>query len=118
MQSLDDQLEIRAYFSKELPPPYNATGRYVRDLLAEYRDASGGKIELRFVEPDTDEEKQAGRARRRAARGGPEAREGQLQVHEGYRGISFHYLGDTKAHRRASTAPTASSTRSRRPSSS
>ena len=30
-KSLDDQLEIRAYFSKELPPPYNSMGRYVRD---------------------------------------------------------------------------------------
>src|SRR5690349_20583037 len=42
--SLDDQLEIRAYFSEELPAPYNAMPRYVRDLLSEYANASKGKI--------------------------------------------------------------------------
>src|SRR5689334_24752947 len=57
--SLDDQMEIRAYFSEDLPPPYNAMARYVRDLLAEYQDASHGKITVRFVSPATDEEKQA-----------------------------------------------------------
>src|SRR5256885_4340287 len=56
--SLKDQMEIRAYFSKDLPPPYNALELYVRDLLAEYRDASHGKITLRVIEPQTDEDKQ------------------------------------------------------------
>src|SRR5262245_61347319 len=56
--NLQDQMEIRAYFSKDLPPPYNALGRYVRDLLTEYRDASKGKIVLRVIEPQTDDEKQ------------------------------------------------------------
>ena len=37
-------MEITAYFSPDLPPPHNATERYVRDLLTEYRDASKGKI--------------------------------------------------------------------------
>jgi ABC-type uncharacterized transport system involved in gliding motility auxiliary subunit len=95
--SLDDQLEIRMYFSKDLPPPYNAMGRYVRDLLAEYRDASGGKITLRVIEPESDEQKQA------AERDGVDRMSDQkleadsFSVHEGYRGISFHYLGDSKA---------------------
>ena len=57
--ALQDQMEIRAYFSKDLPPPYNAMGRYIRDLLTEYRDASHGKITLRMIEPQTDEDKQA-----------------------------------------------------------
>jgi ABC-type uncharacterized transport system involved in gliding motility auxiliary subunit len=52
--SLTDQMEIRAYFSKDLPPPYNSLERYVRDLLTEYRDASHGKIRLRMIEPQTD----------------------------------------------------------------
>ena len=53
--SLKDQMEIRAYFSKDLPPPYNALELYVRDLLAEYRNASHGKITLRMLEPQTDD---------------------------------------------------------------
>lgn len=101
--SLDDQMEIRAYFSAELPPPYNAMGRYVRDLLAEYRDASKGKITLRVIQPATDEDKQA------AERDGVDRVADQklesdsFSVQEGYRGISFHYLGDTKSIRRVDT---------------
>src|SRR5437763_12803577 len=40
---LDDTLEITAYFTKDLPPPFNATERYVRDILDEYQAASHGK---------------------------------------------------------------------------
>ena len=101
--SLDDTMEIRAYFSSELPPPFNAMGRYVRDLLTEYRDSSGGKIVVRFVDPKTDEDKQA------AERDGIDRVSDQkleadsFSVQEGYRGISFHYLGDTKSIRRVDT---------------
>lgn len=96
-KSLDDQLEIRAYFSTDLPPPHNATERYVRDLLAEYRDASGGKITLRVIHPESDEDKEA------AERDGVRRVQDQkleadsFSVQEGYRGISFHYLGDSRA---------------------
>jgi len=101
--SLEDTMEIRAYFSAELPPPFNAMGRYVRDLLSEYRDASGGKIVVRFIDPTTDEQKQA------AERDGIDRVSDQkleadsFSVQEGYRGISFHYLGDTKSIRRVDT---------------
>jgi hypothetical protein len=56
--NLDDRLEVVGYFSADLPAPHNATERYVRDLLAEYQAASRGKIQLRFVHPATDEDKQ------------------------------------------------------------
>jgi ABC-type uncharacterized transport system involved in gliding motility auxiliary subunit len=101
--ALDDQLEIRAYFSEDLPPPYNAMGRYVRDLLAEYSNASKGKVTVRFISPASDEEKQA------AERDGVDRVSDQkleadtFSVHEGYRGISFHYLGDTKSIRHVDT---------------
>ena len=101
--SLDDQMEIRAYFSEDLPPPHNSTERYARDLLTEYRDASGGKVTLRFIHPQSDEDKQA------AERDGVQRVQDQklesdsFSVHEGYRGISFHYLGDSKAIPRVDT---------------
>jgi ABC-type uncharacterized transport system involved in gliding motility auxiliary subunit len=95
--SLGDRMEIRAYFSEDLPPPHNASERYVRDLLAEYRDASGGKIRVTIVHPAKDEQKQA------AERDGVQRVQDQklesdsFSVHEGFRGVSFHYLGDSKA---------------------
>ncbi|MDD9933699.1 MAG: Gldg family protein [Myxococcales bacterium] len=100
---LDDQMEIRAYFSKELPPPFNATARYVRDMLSEYRDASKGKIILRMIEPESEEEQKA------AERDGVQRvadrtfEDDAMGIKEGYRGISFHYLGDTKSIGRVDT---------------
>lgn len=96
-KELEDQLEVVAYFSSNLPPPHNATERYARDLLAEYRAASGGKIRVRFVDPSTDEE------RRNAENDGVRLvaqrifANDSVSVVEGYRGIALKYLGEKKA---------------------
>lgn len=95
--TLKDRMEIVGYFSADLPPPHNATERYVRDLLTEYKDSSHGKIALRFIHPEKDDEKQA------AERDGIHRVQDQklesdsFSVHEGFRGIAFKYLGDTRA---------------------
>lgn len=95
--SLSDVMEIRAYFSEDQAPVYSSTERYVRDLLAEYRDASGGKVTVRFINPVEDEEREA------AERDGVVRAQDQVleadsfSVKEAYRGLSFHYLGDTRA---------------------
>ncbi|MGD8861907.1 MAG: Gldg family protein [Myxococcales bacterium] len=98
-RSLEDRMEIRAYFSDDLPPPFNASGRYVRDILSEYRDASGGKISVTMIAPKTEEEKEAaerdGVQRVRDRKIDPET--DSFGFTEGYRGISFSYLGDTRA---------------------
>ena len=60
--SLNDRLEITAYFTENLPPPFNATERQVRDLLSEYAAASSGQIIVTFVNPDDEEKQQAARA--------------------------------------------------------
>jgi ABC-type uncharacterized transport system involved in gliding motility auxiliary subunit len=102
-KSLEDQMEIRAYFSEELPPPYNAMGRYVRDLLTEYRDASGGKITLKLVSPKTEEEKKAAEADGVMRVADQKLEADSFGVQEGYRGISLHYMGDSKALPRVDT---------------
>ncbi len=96
-RSLEDEMVITAYFSGNLPPPFNSTERYVRDILAEYAAASNGNIRVRFVDPDKEEEQEE------AERDGVH-RVGQrvyandsVSVVEGYRGIAITYLGDTKA---------------------
>lgn len=97
VSSLGDRMEIVAYFSPDLPPPHNATERYVRDLLTEYKVASKGNVTLKFVHPVKDEEKQA------AERDGVRRVQDQkleadsFSVYEGYRGVAFRYKGDTKA---------------------
>lgn len=97
VSNLKDRMEVVGYFSDDLPPPHNATERYLRDLLTEYKDASKGKIALKFVHPTKDEEKQA------AERDGIHRVQDQkleadsFSVHEGFRGVAFRYMGDTRA---------------------
>jgi ABC-2 type transport system permease protein len=95
--TLKDRMEIVAYFSPDLPPPHNATERYVRDLLLEYKDASKGKIALRFVHPEKDEDKQAAERDNVSRVQDQKLESDSFSVHEGYRGMAFHYLGDTRA---------------------
>ncbi len=49
--NLSDRLTVKAYFTKNLPSPYNANSRYVSDALADYRSYSGGKFVVEFVDP-------------------------------------------------------------------
>lgn len=101
---LDDRMEIRAYFTEDLPAPHNATERYVRDLLAEYEAASDGNLEVRFIHPDSEEEKEQAREDNIPKVSDPSYQGDTFSVKEGYRGLAFHYLGETK------TIPTISST--------
>lgn len=55
LKELKAPVEIKAYFSKELPPQYAATRSYVKDLLQEYRGASKGKVRVQFVDLEKDE---------------------------------------------------------------
>ena len=90
---LEDDMEITAYFTSELPPPFNATELYVRNLLAEYEAASNGRLQVRFVDPDDEEEREA------AQRDGVQEVPHQLiendsvSVMNGYRGIVIRYIG-------------------------
>jgi ABC-2 type transport system permease protein len=95
---LKDNLEVTAYFTADLPAPFNATERYVRDILDEYAAASHGKMKVAFVNPDNDEKKQAAETDgvQKVAHQKFGEEEG-MQVVEGYRGIVFKYLGERKA---------------------
>ena len=94
VRDLEDTLTITAYFTPDLPPPFNAQERYVRDILAEYEAASNGHVQVRVVHPDSDEE------REEAERAGVRVVQHQrlesdrVEVQEGYRGLVFEYVGD------------------------
>jgi len=94
--SLDDRLEITAYFTENLPPPFNATERHVRDLLSEYSAASNGQIIVRFVNPDDEEKQQAARADGVQPVAHQKIEEDQVAVVEGYRGMVLRYLDQSR----------------------
>ena len=94
VRELRDDLTVTAYFTADLPPPFNSTERYVRDILAEYEAASRGRMHVRFVNPDSDEE------REEAERAGVRLMQHQrlesdrVSVVEGFRGLVFEYVGE------------------------
>src|SRR6185503_12673403 len=52
---LESPVKIRLYFSQsEVPLPIKAYGRRVEDLLAEFRQAGGGKILVEKLDPQPD----------------------------------------------------------------
>ncbi|MGB5809792.1 MAG: Gldg family protein [Polyangiales bacterium] len=93
---LNDRLEVTAYFTENLPAPFNATERQVRDLLSEYVAASNGDIVVTFVNPDTPEKQQAARTAGIQPVAHQRIEEDQVAVVEGYRGLVMSYLDAKK----------------------
>jgi gliding-associated putative ABC transporter substrate-binding component GldG len=50
-RSLNDPLVVKLYFSDDLPAPYNANARYLKDQFYEYRAYSGGQLRFEFIDP-------------------------------------------------------------------
>lgn len=56
VSKLDDKLVVKAYFTDNLPAPYNNNRRYLQELLDDYRNASGSKISYEIISPSDQEE--------------------------------------------------------------
>jgi len=92
VESLSDRVEVTAYFTENLPPPFNATERQVRDLLSEYAAASNGQLIVRFVNPNDEEKQQAAMADGIQPVAHQKIEEDQVAVVEGYRGLVMRHL--------------------------
>ena len=58
LNGLEEPITVTAYFTEQLPPPYSANARYVRDLLEELRAQSHGKVRFEFIDPSAAGEKE------------------------------------------------------------
>lgn len=62
LKDLDDIVNIKAYFTAELPGYLITVRQEVNDILKEYENYSGGKIRIKFLDPnksqDTEQEAQ------------------------------------------------------------
>jgi gliding-associated putative ABC transporter substrate-binding component GldG len=56
VSNLDDKLVVKAYFTDNMPAPYNNNRRYLKELLDDYRSASDGKISYEIISPSDEEE--------------------------------------------------------------
>ena len=96
VSNLDDQLVVTAYFSPNLPHPYNTLEPYVRDLLQEYQAASGGRMQLRFVHPETDDEKEDAVSEGLQAVPHLSLEDDSFSYTEGFQGLVLTYLAERK----------------------
>ena len=56
LRELPDVVNIKAYFSKDLPPYFATLDREVKNLLDEYRSRSQGNVRVEFIDPAEDPE--------------------------------------------------------------
>ncbi len=89
---LDDPVIVKAFFTPDLPAPFNTNERYIRDMLTEYRAASHGRVRFEFAltNPQKDFEQhavEAGMAPLQFNQMGSD----QFQVRRGFMGLVMYY---------------------------
>ena len=55
VRTLEEPLSVKAFFTENLPAPYNNVAQYVRDLLVEYKGQSNGNFSYEFYDMDDGE---------------------------------------------------------------
>ncbi len=56
VRSLDDKFLVKAYFTSDLPSPYNNHRRFMQDQLDDFRAYGKGKFEYEFIDPSSKPE--------------------------------------------------------------
>ncbi|MEK6565957.1 MAG: GldG family protein, partial [Bacteroidota bacterium] len=87
--SLDDRVNVKAYFTEDLPAPYNSYRRTVLDILNEYKAYSSGNLTFEFISPQGEKGEQEAQQQ-----GIPPAqvnvfKEDKLEVVRAYFGLIF-----------------------------
>ncbi|MGH2575154.1 MAG: GldG family protein [Ignavibacteria bacterium] len=54
VNNLDDRLVVKAYFTDNLPSPYNNTRRYLKEILDDYRNYSNGNFHYEIISPSDE----------------------------------------------------------------
>jgi gliding-associated putative ABC transporter substrate-binding component GldG len=93
---LDDKLVVKAYFTADLPPPFNTTERYVRDLLGEYESRSKGNMKVVFIDPSDETTAEEARKAGITEVTHQVIEKDQASEKKGFRGLVFSYMGDTQ----------------------
>lgn len=90
VQKLDEPVEVRAFISPEMPPPFHNLSQQLQDLLSEYAAASNGTLTFQIINPDDDpetEEAARGFGIEKVAMG--QQTEKEISLRAVYKGIAF-----------------------------
>ena len=56
VKNLDDKFVVKAYFTDNLPSPYNNTRRYLKEILEDYHNYSNGNFQFEIISPSDEAE--------------------------------------------------------------
>ncbi|MEO6695706.1 MAG: Gldg family protein [Ignavibacteria bacterium] len=99
VSNLDDKILVKAYFSNNMPPPYNNLRRQVQDILDDYRSYSKGNLNYEFLNPTSEGEGEGNELDKEAQKYGIQPVQIQamdndkLEVKRAYLGLVFLYGG-------------------------
>jgi gliding-associated putative ABC transporter substrate-binding component GldG len=85
--SLDDRVTVKAYFTEELPSPYNNNRRAVLDILNEYRAFAKGNLIYEFISPQGEKGESDAQQQGIAPVEVQVVNEDKLEVKRGYLGL-------------------------------
>ncbi len=91
VKSLDDRLTVKAYFTEELPPPYNNIRRTVLDQLNEYKAYSQGNLQFEFIDPSGEKGEQEAQQQGIQPVQVQVINDDKLEVKRGYMGMVLLY---------------------------
>lgn len=93
LQSLDEPIQIKAYFTADLPQPYGQLQRFVEDKLMSYRDAGLGNIGFEMINPADDPNIEASLTALNIPKAQVQVIEDdRAQVRQGYLAVVIEYL--------------------------
>ncbi len=95
VENLDDPVTVTAFFTEDLPAPYSAYRRFLKDKLDDYRAYGGQNVQYRFVDPGEDEDLRDEAARYRIPPVQIQVVESDnVQLKNAYMGLAIEYGGE------------------------
>ncbi|MFH0991322.1 MAG: Gldg family protein [bacterium] len=91
VKNFDDRVTVKAYFTEDLPAPYNNNRRAVLDILNEYKAYAGGNVTYEFINPQGEKGEQEAQQQGIAPVQVQVVNEDKLEVKRGYLGLIMLY---------------------------
>jgi gliding-associated putative ABC transporter substrate-binding component GldG len=91
MRNLDDKVTIKAFFTEDLPAPYNNHRRLLLDQLNEYRAYAHGNLQFDFIDPSDEKGKQEAQQQGIAPVQVQVVKEDKFEVKQAFMGLVFLY---------------------------
>jgi gliding-associated putative ABC transporter substrate-binding component GldG len=91
MKSLDDKVTVKAFFTEDLPAPYNNHRRLLLDQLNEYRAYAHGNLQFEFIDPSDEKTKGEAQQQGVAPVQVQVVKEDKFEVKQAFMGLVFLY---------------------------